>query len=327
MQGFLDSAGERIAIDSELDWVSELIAEGSGGRLGAQPQPDVGIRVRVEAERRPFETAGWWPLTRGAWHRDGEVVVENACTAGFDVHVACDADAATFTYRWRPPIRDRLARLALPSRFHLLARAVLVQFPALWRAGLRGRAPLHASACTSAGATPLVTAAGGIGRSTLLLRELYVGASATGDNLAAGDGSTLWGLVEPLRVEGANGRRMPHGRREAPLTGYVDSLSPDSVVVLERGPASDPPALVRRDPGSAARALVTSTYMAGELRRFWGFAATLAAGTGAGPGHPPVVEVASSFAERLPCFSLLLERSAGVSLSQLLADLPTEVEA
>ena len=41
-------------------------------------------------------------------------------------------------------------------------------------------------------------------------------------------------------------------------------------------------------PDEAARALVAGTYMAGELRRFWPFAATLALATGIGPVHPDV---------------------------------------
>ena len=36
--------------------------------------------------------------------------------------------------------------------------------------------------------------------------------------------------------------------------------------------------------------------MAGELRRYWSFAATLSAGTGVGNPHPPVMDVASAFA-------------------------------
>ena len=67
---------------------------------------------------------------------------------GFDLRLRCGPEGVELTYRWRPPARDRAAAWALRSRFHLLARAVLMQYPALWWAGTRGRAPLHASACT-----------------------------------------------------------------------------------------------------------------------------------------------------------------------------------
>jgi hypothetical protein len=202
----------------------------------------------------------------------------------------------------------------LRSRFHLLARAVLSQFPALWWSGSRGRAPLHASACVAGRSVPLLVGPSGVGRSTLILQE---DSRATGDNLAVGDGRSVWGLVEPLRVEGGSGRKMPHGRKEEVFPRRIATLDPDCVIVLERGSA-EKPALVacRRD--DAMRALVTSTYMAGELRRFWAFAATLSAGTGLAPPHPSITEVAWDFTARLPCLRLVLGTAPGAGLSELL---------
>ncbi len=317
MHGFLATAGESVLFECSLPWVMDLIAEGAGGELGPDDAPGVSLRIHVEADRRPFETHGWELLSRGAWRRRGEVVVENACTSGFDLHLRDTADHAELTYRWRPPARERTAARVLRSRFHLLARAVLMQYPVLWWAGTRGRAPLHASACVAGGSTPLVTAQSGVGRSTLLLSELAAGGQATADNLAVGDGKTVWGLVEPIRVEGGSGRRMPHGRHESPLPHRADSLVPDCIVVLERGPL-DHASVSACSPEGAARSLVTSTYMAGELRRYWAFAATLAAGTGLGPAHPPITEVASAFATKLSCFSLALGRRRDARLSELL---------
>jgi len=162
-----------------------------------------------------------------------------------------------------------------------------------------------------------LTAPSGVGRSTLLLAELGAGEGATGDNLAVGDGTFVWGLAEPLRVEGAGGRRMPHGRREAPMPGRVHSLVPDSLIVLERG-SSEHASLTPRDPVTAARSLVTSTYMAGELRRYWALAAILSAGTGIGPAHPPIADIAASYAAQLRCFSLTFATSRGTRLAELL---------
>ena len=319
MEAFLDTAGERLAIECPIPWIAELIAEGAGGELRPSDTRTASVRVRVEAERRPFDTRGCQVLTRGAWSRPGTVVVTNACTAGFDLRLRCTPEEATFTFRWRPPPRERAASRILRSRFHLLARAVLMQYPALWWAQARGRAPLHASAYTSGDSTPLVVSASGVGRSTLLLAEIAAGARATGDNLAVGDGTALWGLVEPVRVQGAGGRRMPHGRAETPIPGRVEALVPDSLVILERG-QSQRSSLSRCSPDAAARALVTSTYMAGELRRYWALAATLSAGTGYGPAHPPVTDVASAFAAALPCYSLALGATPGDErLSKLLA--------
>jgi len=320
MNGLLVTAGERLSIGSSLDWVSDLIAEGAGGELCAGETANASVLVHVEADRRPFETGGWDLLARGAWRQGGEVVVENVCTAGFDLHLSCTGDRAEFTYRWRPPPRDRAAARVLRSRFHLLARATLLQYPALWWAGTRGRPPLHASACASAGSTALVTAQSGIGRSTLMMHELDAGGQATGDNLAVGDGTRLWGLVEPVRVKGGGGRRMPHGRHETSLPNRLASADPDCVVVVVRG-RGEAPSLSRCGAETAANALVASTYMAGELRRYWGFAAALAVGTGVGPAHPPVARVAAAFAGNLRCFSLALGRVHGACLFGLLQSL------
>jgi hypothetical protein len=314
----LRTGGECLVFDCSLDWVADLIAEGSAGELRDSETAADGIVICVESKRTPFETRGLSRLSRGAWHREGEVVLENACTSGFDLRARSNRDGWEFSYRWRPPARDRAAGWVLRSRFHLLARAVLMQYPALWCAGLCGRAPLHASAWTNADSTVLVTGSSGIGRSTLLLRELEAGARATGDNLAVGDGSALWGLVEPMRVSGGSGRHMAHGRREVPMDGRIEAVGPDAVVVLERG-STDRPVVCPCSPDAAARALVTNTYAAGELRRYWPLAATLAAGTGAGPAQPPVSEVATAFVADRPCFSLSLATSPGASLRGLLA--------
>lgn len=313
----LRTAGERLSIESALPWAVELLAEGAPGDLSPGDPADASVRVMIESERRRFDTAGWELLTRGAWRRDGELVIENACTAGFDMHLACTRTRADFTFRWRPPARDRAAARVLRSRFHLLARALMLQYPAMWWAGTRHRVPLHASACTVGHATPLIAAAGGIGRSTLIVQELEAGGRTTGDNIAVGDGTTVWGLVEPLRVEGAGGRRMPHGREEAPLRDRAEALTPDRLIVLERG-TGGPPSLARCSPERAARSLVAATYMAGELRRYWAYAATLSAGTGRGPAHPPVVDVAALLASSLPCHVLSLGDRSEVRLSDLL---------
>ena len=318
MRGFLVTAGERVAFDCSLPWVMELIAEGAGGELRSSEAVGASLVIRVEADRHRFDTRGWELLARGAWRRHGEVVVENVCTSGFDLHLSHTPDYAELTYRWRPPARERAAARLLRSRFHLLARAVLMQYPALWWAGTRGRVPLHASGCFAGGSTPLVTAQSGIGRSSLLLTELASGGRATADNLSVGDGATVWGLVEPVRAEGGSGRRMPHGRSERPLEHRAESLVPDCVVVLTRG-RLEQSSLASCSSEAAARSLVTSTYMAGELRRYWGFAATLTGGSGLGPAHPSVMEVASAFANRLPCFSLALGQPPGPRLSELLA--------
>lgn len=311
----LETVGEIVAVDSEPSWLTRLLEEASGDALASR-QVVPTMAIRIEATRRPFSVAGLAPLTRGAWSRGDELVVEDACGSGFDLHVRLQGGHPEFTYRWRPRPTRYGARMLLPARFHLLAREVLIQYPALWWASVRGRAPLHAIACTVGDAVMLLAGPGGVGKSTLLQLELADGGRATSDNMCVGDGRSVWGLVEPMRVEGAHGRRMTHGRVEVPLTGRVPMLTPDHLVVIRRG-EGEAPLLTGCDPETAVRSLVTGTYAAGELSRFWAFAATLAAGTGVGPAHPPVTEVARAFVARLNCFELLLPRRPGARLSEM----------
>jgi hypothetical protein len=326
----LTTAGERVGIDCDVAWVAELLEEGAAGQLASfEPaRPDT-LTVRIEANHDPFSVDDWPVLTRGAWYRDGggSVVVADACTSGFDVWLQSDTDHPVFTFRWRPPRTSRVANLALRSRFVLLARAALVQYPALWAAGLRGRAPLHVSACT-VGAAPAATSVvlagpGGVGKSTLLAGELAAGGRAASDNLCVSDGSEVWGVVEPLRLElgpgqqGQAGRRMPHGRHETNFDGRVPSLVPNHVLVLRRG-QGERPEVAPATSETATRSLVAGTYVAGELRRYWGLAATLAAGTGSGPVHPPVGDVAQTMARRTTCIEVILARRPGARLADLL---------
>jgi hypothetical protein len=116
---------------------------------------------------------------------------------------------------------------------------------------------------------------------------------------------------------------MAYGRREAPLGGRESAQVPDVIVVLRRG-SRDQPEVRRCDAAAATRWLVAGTYMAGELRRFWSFAATLSAGTGVGNPHPPVADVAAAFAARLPSVELVLGRRPGASLSELLQNMERE---
>jgi len=66
MIGFMDTAGERLQIECELPWVAKLLDEGAAGVIQPIRAAGATVTVRVEAERRPFETAGWQLLTRGA---------------------------------------------------------------------------------------------------------------------------------------------------------------------------------------------------------------------------------------------------------------------
>jgi len=317
MKRTLQTAGELISIESALPWVDDLIEEATAGELDSWNFGAPTVAVRVDSTSRAFDRVTWEPLTRGAWKSRVGVVIEDVCSSGFDLQVRVGGDLPEFSFRWRPALRGQAAALLLRSRFILLARAVLIQYPALWRAGLRGRAPLHAPVCTAGDLQPMLAGPAGVGKTTLLTRELASGGHAISDNICVSDGTTAWGLVEPMRVEGAAGRSMPHGRAERPMERRATAMIPDLVVALRRGSASVP-TVGRCDTATVARSLVTGTYMAGELRRFWGFAATIAAGTEVGPAHPPVERIAEILAFRLPCAEIVLSRQPGAGLGQLL---------
>lgn len=310
----LRSAGEVVAIQSEVDWVGRHLLRAVGGP-GPLPDAPPTVRVLVEADTAAFDSAGLAPVTRGAYSDGSRTVLHDAGGSGFDLRVDA-GPALTVTARYRPGVAVRAANLALSRRFSLLAGQVLVHYPVLWRAGWRGRVPLHASVLRTAAGTPLLAGPGGVGKSTLLTRALADGAAATSDNLCAADADGCHGLAEPLRTDaaGATGAATSHGRVETALPGRVDRLVPDRVVVLQRGPDT---LIAPMAPGEAARALVAGTYAAGELRRYWAFAATLALATGRGPAHPPVGEVAAALTERLPCLRARVGDGARPSLSEL----------
>jgi hypothetical protein len=304
------SAGEHVAVESTLPWVSRIVARAAGQPVPdpQAPEPTVDttaptVRLRVESTTAAFDRAGLWPVTRGAYADGRRTLLTDAGGSGFDLLVtvtAADDDELKITARYRPSRLTRAANLALSSRFGLLAGQILVHYPVLWRAGWRGRVPLHASVMATAAGTPLIAGPGGVGKSTLLSAALRAGADATADNLCCADGTECFGVAEPLRVDdvATAGQRTSHGRVERRFDGRVEVLRPDRLVVLERGAYTDATSITSDD---AIRSLVAGTYAAGELRRYWAFSATLALATGRGPAHPPIVEVASQYARRLPC--------------------------
>ncbi|MDA8321612.1 MAG: hypothetical protein M0030_17650, partial [Actinomycetota bacterium] len=307
----------------------ESLAAGPGhGQPGhGQPDREATIGVTVDGTDGPFDPAGWEVLTRGAWRRPGEVLLRNVCSSGLDLAISTRSPRLLVSARWRPGPTGRAVSAALRSRARLLIRAVLLQYPALWLAEQRGRTVVHASACTlggPGGRTMLLAGPGGVGKSTLVDAELAGGGLSTADNLCVTDGRVVWGVLEPRRISAGHvagpsaGRRMPHGRREAPWPSRPPRQEPDVVVVLRRGTGAEP-SIENCPPDEAARALTAGTYMAGELRRYWAFAATVGLGTGAGEVQPRVGEVAARLCSRLPCVRVTLARDPGTDLRSLLS--------
>jgi hypothetical protein len=331
MRGLLQTAGERIELRCAVPWIADVITEGAAGQLTSADAAAPDVRVTVQRDSAAFDVNGWRVLTRDAWCLDGQVVMRNACSSGLDLRITVGEPTVELVARWRPAATGRAAAAVLRSRSRLLLRSVLLQYPALWRSQQRGRAPLHASVCGLAradGRAVLLAGPGGVGKSTLVHRELLNGAASTCDNVCVSDGLCAWGLVEPLRlpaeVRTAKGRRMAYGRREAAWPRRTDQMVPEAIVVLVRG---SKPGVTQCDQALAAHHLTAGTYMAGELRRYWAFCATLALGVGVGSSHPPVEQVAQALSARLPRLRVSLGDRPGASLSELLEDAVAEKRA
>jgi hypothetical protein len=336
------TGGEQVELRCAPGWLAPVLqpvlpATGDGAAVagsgtdavtGRRGTRAASLLVEVSAERGAFRLPGARTVTRGVLADGRRVLLHDACSSGFDLLIELAGDVADPTLRvqarYRPELRTRAANTVLRGRFRLLARQVLLHYPVLWRAGLRGYVPLHASAFVPAGSgslggtgrpvagpaeaggpgtAVLLIGPGGIGKSTLLSAELAAGATACSDNLCVWGGGLAHGLVEPQRLEGGSGPRSTHGRREQALPQRVDAVRPDRLVLLRRaGSPGARPLPVEH----AARALTGGTYAAGELRRYWAFCAALSLGTGRGPAHPPIQAVATELAAALPAVEVCL---------------------
>jgi hypothetical protein len=320
MRAVVSTAGTRVGVECELPWAAQLLAECCGDTLELDPPSTADpaqLCISIESSHDPFDVSGLAPLSRSAWSGAGELVMRDVCTSGFDLRLRLNKGRPAITYRWRPPPATRTAAMVLRARFQLLARAALLQYPAMWWASTRGAVPLHAAVLSVDGVAMLLAGPAGVGKTTLLMRELRNGGVATSDNLSVSDGSNCWGVVEPVRVEGVTGRRMTHGRHETQLPRRIECLIPDVVVVLRR--SLDGAMAVRRcSSNEAVRSLAGGTYMAGELRRYWAFAATLATATGLGPVHPAISETSALLSRRLSCLEVSLPANCELRMHEVL---------
>ncbi|TQJ11882.1 hypothetical protein FB475_4807 [Kribbella jejuensis] len=308
-----------MAMHGSVNAVRDLVnAAGGPERPGLVATDPPNVVLAVENTREPFSRSGAELITRGVWATPGgEVVLTNVGGSGYDQRWAIDVDGLRVASRWRPSYRESAVAKLLPARQHALNSQVLLHYPALWFAMQQGFAPLHVSIVEVGGVAVLLAGPGGVGKSTLVARALADGSRATCDNLAVCDGTTAYGVAEPLRLLDGTGQRALHGRREQAWTHRVRSLPPELIVVLRRG-NQESPELRELTPAAAARRIVAGTYAAGELRRFWSIAALVATATGCGPVHPPIEEIAGRLTTRLPAVELLLGKEPGAGLTELL---------
>jgi hypothetical protein len=332
LTSMMQTGGYRVAVESETRSLHEAVVSAVGGSHDGAPvdSPPADITLRLEASRRRFDVTGFELVTRGVWtNQHRETVLEDVGGSGFAQLWTVVDGRLVVRARWSPSPLHAAAAVSLPARFRALRGQVLLHYPVLWWAAVHGRAPLHVSVLEVDGVVVLLAGPGGVGKSTLVARELSSGAAATCDNLAVSDGRMAYGVREPLRLSPGpdacrSGARAAHGRREQPWPYRVPFLTPDLVVVLRRGDENGH-RLTPVTPEIAERTLVAGTYTAGELRRFWPLAATLALASGRGPTHPPVEPVAKALTTRLPCVELRVAATPGARLASLLASQLTEL--
>jgi len=311
------TAGLTLEVEADGARWGRFVQEACAGQLLGQGPADV--HVSVSTDPRPFDLTGLDPLTRGAWSDGATVVMHDACSSGADLRLRPGPAGLEVEARARPAPTTRALTLLAPSRAQLLWRAAMLQYPALWWAGVRGAVPLHVSALRVGGVAVVLAGPGGVGKSTLLRDAMVRSAVGVSDNVCVTDGTRVHGLLEPLRGTDGTGRRMPHGRREEPWRERLDALDVDRVLVLQRGSGEE----VRVSPTSAAdaaRVMTAGTYAAGELRRYCAFAATLALATGIGPAHPPVEDRATVLAGSVPCARVTLPAGPGTAVEDLLLE-------
>lgn len=312
------SVGLVVRFDSSSSRWSALVRESCAGQEADTGTTDVHVTVceRGRPDLQPLR-----PLTRGAWLSGPTVFLADACGSGLDLAVAATGDVLDVTAWPSPSWRHRGLGVLAPDRRVLLHRAALLQYPALWWAGVRGLVPMHVSAARVAGQGIVLAGPGGVGKSTLLSTLDGTGDLPVSDNLCAVDDGVVHGLLEPARGASGRGRRMPHGRRESRWPSRLESLETQHLVVLRRG--TERRATVQPiSPDTAARELTGGTYAAGELRRYWAFAATLALGTGLGPAHPPVEQAALELAHRAQCSEVVLPSTPVATFEEIVRQLP-----
>src|SRR5690242_20891802 len=101
------TSGELLSIACGPAWVGDLVDEALAGVTGSGAATPT-VSVQVESSRSAFDVAGWEPLTRGAWARGGNVVIEDVCSSGFDLGLRGDIDRMEFVLRWRDRKSTRL---------------------------------------------------------------------------------------------------------------------------------------------------------------------------------------------------------------------------
>jgi len=195
------TAGLTVQLESEKpEWTAFALEACAGQQLQHQvAEENVDVMVLVADSARPFNRDGFSPLTRGAWSNGKEVILEDACGSGADLRIGVGGDVLRVIARIRPTWRHKGLGILDRSRQVLLHRAAMIQYPALWWAGVRGMVPLHVSAARVDGTSVLLAGPGGVGKSTLINGMLSTQGRPVSDNLCTSDGTVVHGWLVSAR--------------------------------------------------------------------------------------------------------------------------------
>ena len=244
----LRTAGVSVLVADRTRHHADPLARAAGVGPGTEsptgPDAEAHVRVVVEPDRRPFDTTAMRPLTRGAWSGGGGVVLDNVGGSGFSQawRVVADREVEVRTRWLAGPARAGRHRWSAAGTTRC-ASQVLLHYPALWWAGLPGLVPLHVSVLELDGVIVLLAGSRRGGQVDPGRRRAGGGgAGSPATTSRSSDGTTAYGLREPLRLDTRRRHAGPPARAprtavaSCPGRGQVPAArGPDLVVVVRRG--------------------------------------------------------------------------------------------
>ena len=109
----LHTAGQRVAVEGAPDAVRAVIAATGGAETACPDLPN--LVPSLEESRRPFDTDGCEPITRGAWATDrDEAIIESIGGSGYSQLWCIDEDGLRVSTRWTPTVKEAAAARLLP---------------------------------------------------------------------------------------------------------------------------------------------------------------------------------------------------------------------
>ncbi len=304
--GTLVSAGSRVRVEAGSRSVLHDVATAAGvpALAPATAGTAYDVRLVLERSRQPFEP-GSRLVTRGvSAAADGTTTIDDVGGSGYAQQWSCTGDELVVRTRWCPAPGALAARHLLRTRFRALRGQVLLHHPVC--GGRRCAVWLHFT-CRSSTSTgpPYCSRVPAGSASQVWSHAARGGGRAVCDNLAVSEGTTTFGLAEPLKLRAhpgssGEGPAAPHAGRERTWPERGARVATELVVVLRRADAAHAH-VSPMTTAAACREIVADTlHGRGEPRR-WCVGGSLALATDRGPARPRSSRVAARPIQDLPC--------------------------